>query len=437
MVRQNESRQESKSTRRTFLKRSAALSSAALASGVSVPGAFAGGSGKIRVGFIGCGVRGSIDAVNCVKADPGMELYALGDLFEERRGHSRRIGIKAARKWLRNKLGDRMNVSTERCFTGFDAYKKVLDCDVDLVILTTPPHFRPQQLRAAIEAGKHAFIEKPVAVDPAGARHVMESAEIARKKGLGILAGTQRRHHAGRREIMKRIRNGAIGELVGGQCYYNGLCRGPYPRPADMSDMEWQIRNWYFFTWLSGDHIVEQHIHNIDVMNWAFGATPDRCMGMGGRQVRKGPEHGNIFDHFAVEYVYPNGARVMSMCRQIRGCTHRVGEHLVGTKGTSDAKGSIDGENPFTYEGKARDPSLQEHIDFIKSIRAGEPLNEGRQVAEATMTAIIGRMSAYTGKEISWKWAMNQSELNLGPDEYEFGNYTHNPVATPGKTPLV
>ncbi|MBA7688606.1 hypothetical protein ES703_97091 [subsurface metagenome] len=206
------------------------------------------------------------------------------------------------------------------------------------------------------------------------------------------------------------------------------------------SDMEWQCRNWLFFTWLSGDHIVEQHVHNLDIINWAIGAHPIQAMGMGGREVRTGPEYGNIFDHFAVEYEYPNGVRVLSMCRQTAGCHEQVSERVVGTNGqtyTDGSNGSVEGQNAYKYEGESPNPYVQEHADLIASIREGKPLNEGRRIAESTMTAIMGRISAYTGRALKWDWAMNASKLDLSPPKYEFGDLPVRPAAVPGKTKLV
>ena len=297
-----------------------------------------------------------------------------------------------------------------------------------------------QDIRAAIEAGKHVFMEKPVAVDPVGVRSVIKSAELAEQKRLGIVAGTQRRHQDHYIQVMKRIHGGDIGEIRAAQCYWNqGGLWVKKPRP-DWSDMEWQCRNWLYFTWLSGDHICEQHVHNIDVVNWAIGAHPTQVLAMGGRQVRTAPEYGNVFDHFTVEYEYPGGVRVLSMCRQTEGSSTRVAERIVGTKGIADTNGStavIEGQNPFKYKGKSPNPYVQEHADLIKSIRKGRPLNEGRRIAESTMTAIIGRMSAYTGRALKWDWAMNASQLDLSPEKYEFADLPVRQVAIPGETKLI
>jgi len=283
-------------SRRDFIKTSTAVSvSTMLASNAGV---FAAGDDKFRVGMIGCGGRATGAAVDCLNADPGVEIVAMGDLVEDR--------LDSSLKKLKKKFPDRIKVTPERMFSGFDNYKKVLACDVNLIVTATPPHFRPIHLKAAIEAGKHVFMEKPVAVDPVGIRSVIASSELAKKKGLAIVAGTQRRHQAKYLAMMQKIHDGAIGQVIGGQCYWNTGGLWVKEQTEGMSDMEWQCRNWLYFTWLSGDHIVEQHIHNIDVINWAFGTNPVSAMGMGGREVRTGAEYGNIFDHFAIEFEYPH-----------------------------------------------------------------------------------------------------------------------------------
>ncbi len=412
-------------TRRDFVKTAAAVSIAA-----SLPefGVFASGSDAIKVGVIGCGGRGTGAAIDCLNAAPGVEIVALGDLVPDR--------IESALARLTKQFPDRVKVPADRRFTGFDNYRKVcaLD-DVNLIVTAAPPGFRPIHLKAAIESGKHVFMEKPVAVDPVGVRSVIASSDLARQKNLAIVAGTQRRHQRRYLEMMKRVHDGQIGEIVAAQCYWNQGDLWVKER-GEMSEMEWQCRNWLYFTWLSGDHIVEQHVHNIDVVNWAMGVMPKNVMGMGGRQARTQPQFGNIYDHFAVEYEYPNGVRVLSMCRQTRGAAERVEERIVGTRGVAWSSGKITGTTPWTFEEKEPDPYVQEHVDLIASIRAGTPLNEGRQIAESTLCAIVGRMSAYTGRAMSWEWAMNTSTLDLSPKKYEFGPNPVDPVAIPGTTPL-
>jgi len=417
-------------SRRDFVKATAGVSAAAILSRTGT--VFAAGSDKIRVGVIGCGGRGTGAAMDCVRSSDNVEIVAMGDMFGDR--------LDSSLAELSRQVDDKVSVTGETSFTGFDAYEKVIACDIDMVILATPPHFRPMHLKAAVEAGKHIFMEKPVAVDPVGIRSVIASSELAKEKGLGIVAGTQRRHQKHYRDIMKRIHDGAIGEIVGGQCYWNMGGLWVKKKQPDWSEMEWQCRNWLYFTWLSGDHIVEQHVHNLDVINWAIGSHPVKCMGMGGREVRTGPEYGNIFDHFAIEFEYENGARVLSMCRQTPGCTNRVSENVVGTKGsayTDGADGYIEGPNACKFDGEDVNPYEQEHADLIESIRAGEPLNEGRQVAESTLTGIMGRMSAYTGRALKWDWVMNASKLDLSPEKYEMGDLPVRPIAVPGQTELI
>jgi len=411
-------------SRRTFLSNSAALAAAAAIGGR----AFAQGAGKLRVGLIGCGGRGSGAAIDCCNSSPDIEITALGDLFGDR--------VDGAKKNLSGKLGDKYKVTDETCFAGWDNYQKVLATDCDMVILATPPGFRPQHFDAAINAGKHVFMEKPVAVDAAGVRLVIAASELATQKKLGVVAGTQRRHQPPYVECLQRVLDGAIGEPLGGQCYWNQGGLWSKKRDEYNTDMEWQIRNWLYFTWLSGDHICEQHVHNIDVMNWAFGAPPVKAYGMGGRETRTDATFGNIFDHFAIEYEYANGARVQSMCRQQNGTDGRNEERIVGTKGVAWGSGRIVGENAWRFDGPKVNPYVQEHADLIASIRAGEPLNEGKRIAESTLTAIMGRMSAYTGKTVSWDQAMKSTE-DLVPARLEFGSIAIPDIAVPGKTPLV
>lgn len=423
-------------SRRQFLKTGAAVSLLPLLGSVSP--VFAAGSDRLRIGLVGCGWRG-IDAVrNCVAADPSVQLVALGDAFADRVDVAFKEFSEGGSDGKRPPLSkEQFAVTRERCFTGFDAYKQVIASGIDLVLLVTPPHFRPQHLQAAVEAGVHVFMEKPVAVDPVGARLVMQLADIAAQKKLAIVAGTQRRHSADYLETMARIRDGAIGDLVGGQAYWLQGALWHRGRQPEWSEMEYQMRNWLYFTWLSGDHIVEQHMHNLDVMNWAFGGPPVKALGMGGRQSRTDPKYGDAWDHFSVEYEYANGARVQSLCRQVEGTATRVSERLVGTKGTAAPSGTIWGAQPWKFSGQMVNPYDQEHIDLVRSIRAGTPLNEGRQVAESTLTAILGRMSAYTGREVSYAWLLEASKLELKPSAYAWGDAPAVNIPVPGLTPLI
>lgn len=427
-------------TRRDFIKTTSLASLAAAMSGTGV--LFAGGAGeKIKVGLIGAGGRGTGAAIDCVTACPEAVIAAVGDLFPDM--------LEASLARLKERLpAANLAATPETCFTGFDCAQKVLASDVDLVILAAPPFFRAGHFKAAVEAGKHVFMEKPVAVDQAGIRSVIASADLAAQKGLGVVAGTQRRHQAHYVEIMKRVRGGDLGELLAAQCYWNMgdlWVERAAQNWADRiikkwSDMEWQVRNWLFTVWASGDHICEQHVHNLDVVNWAMGGHPVKCVGMGGRQARTEPQYGNVYDHFAVEYEYPNGARLLSMCRQTAGATDNVSERIVGAKGfayTDSSDGYIKGAKPWSTQKESPNPYVEEHRDLIASIRAGKPLNEGRQVAESTLTAIMGRMSAYTGRALNWDWVMNASKLDLAPARLELGDLPPLEVAIPGRTPLV
>jgi predicted dehydrogenase len=433
-------------SRRDFIKTSAALGASTLATGTNRM--FAAGSDKIRIGLIGCGGRGTYDTTNCLNCAENVELVAMGDIFADRIERCLRTLERPPSENSDEKtdLRDKVKVTEDKCFIGWDAYKKVLACDdVDMVILTEVPHFRPQHLRAAIEAGKHVFMEKPVAVDPVGVRSVIESSEMADKKGLTIVGGTQSRRMAHLIEGIKRIHNGDIGEIVGGQCVRLGggmldWSEQTKQRKSEWSDMEWQLRRWLFLTWLSGDFIVEMHIHNLDRINWAMGSHPVQCIGMGGRQARTGPEYGNCYDHFAVEYEYPGGVRIEYMGSQIDKVTYRQDNRIVGTKGkafTDSGNLIIEGPKPFKYDGPSWSPTIKQHADQIAAIRGNQHLNEGKRVAESTMTCIMGRMSAYTGRALKWDWAMKASKLDLSPAKYEFGDLETRPVAVPGKTQLI
>jgi predicted dehydrogenase len=368
-----------------------------------------------------------------------VKLVAMGDAFKDRLENSKAELMKDP------KLAPMIEVTPERSFVGLDAFEKVIATDADYIILATPPGFRPEHLKAAVAAGKNVFTEKPLAVDGPGIRSVLETYEHAKAKNLAIVGGTQRRHGNGYIETMKRVHDGAIGELQAARCYWNQGALWNKPRQPQWSDLEWQMRNWLYFTWLSGDHIVEQHIHNLDVMNWAMDAHPVKALGLGGRQVRTGPEWGHIFDHFTVDYEYPNGAHLLSMCRQIPGTEGRVAEDLQGTLGacatSQDAKRYvITGKNAWRLDPEqvVVDPYVQEHTDLIASIRAGKPLNDLKTVAESTLTAIMGRMSAYTGQSVTWEQALGSKQA-LVPEsgQLAWGPMPVPAVAEPGKTELV
>ncbi len=429
-------------TRREFVAATAGLAAAGLAgfgpvAGLIAPSAYAAsasGAGKLKVGVIGCGGRGTGAVIDLLTASADAELYAMGDVFPDRLE-----GSVSELEKVDGEMGARARVPAERRFTGFDAYKQVIATGPDIVILATPPHFRPMHLAAAVERGCHVFMEKPVATDPAGVRSVLASARVAQEKKLSIVTGTQRRHERCYLEAMKRLQDGAIGRVVSARCYWNQGGLWMHKRQPAWSDMEWQLRNWLYFAWLSGDHIVEQHVHNIDATQWAVGSVPTRCSALGGRQSRTGAEYGHVFDHFAVEYEHADGVVVQSFCRQIDGTPSRVEEVIVGTEGvmlTSSGRAEIRGKNPWKFTGENPNPYVEEHRDLVAAITSGQPLNEAKRIAESTLSAIMGRMSAYTGKDVTWRQAM-ESKLDLAPPSYAFGDLPVPPVAIPGRTPLV
>jgi predicted dehydrogenase len=415
---------ETGKTRRDFLK----VGGATLAVGaLRVPAVHAAGSDEIKIGLIGCGGRGTGAVSDALKGAPGVRLVAMGDAFADR--------IEQTRKGLAE-FGDKVAVPSDRAFVGLDSFEKVIATDANYIILATPPGFRPGHLKAAVAAGKNVFTEKPVAVDGPGIRTVLEVHEEAKRKGLAIGAGTQRRHQKGYLETIQRIRDGAIGDVVSARAYWNQGGLWKKDRQPAWTDLEWQMRNWLYFTWLSGDHIVEQHVHNLDAVNWVIGSHPLRAVGMGGRQTRTDPSYGHIYDHFSIDYEYPNGVHMMSMCRQIDGCEKRVAEDIVGTKGrveSSSERWAITGPKAWGRKEAENEvsPYVQEHTDLIASIRAGKTGSELKDVAESTMTAIMGRMSAYSGRAITWEEALG-SEESLVPTQLAFGPMPVPPVARPG-----
>jgi len=432
-------------SRRQFLKGSS-LAAAGAAAFPYVHTTHAAPDDPIRIGLIGCGGRGTgavLDALGAatkviypsagyhtedVDASAKLEtkniqVVALADMFQDR--------INSARENF-SKLG--INIPDERCFTGFDAYKKLLAIgEINYVILATPPHFRPAQVLAAVEAGKNVFMEKPVAVDGQGVKIVMKAGELAKQKGLSIGAGIQRRYQRGYRETIKRLRDGEIGEILSARCYWNGGVIWVIERKEGWTDMEWQLRNWNYFTWLGGDHIVEQHVHNLDIMNWALGAHPVKAYGMGGRQARPNKNYGHIYDHFAIEYEYPNGVIMTSQCRQMNSCEGRVEERVVGTKGTSNCVNWIKqtGGQFWRFREQEVNAYQQEHKELVAAIRTGKPINDAFAIAEATLVGIMGREAAYSGQTIEWEQALNM-KTRLGPEKYELGALPFPDVATPG-----
>jgi myo-inositol 2-dehydrogenase/D-chiro-inositol 1-dehydrogenase len=366
----------------------------------------------LKAGVIGCGGRGTGAAINFLSAGPNLQIVALADTFQDR--------VDSCRAEILKQKGQ--EVPVEKCF---------IDAGVDVVILATPPNFRPDHLAAAIQAKKHVFAEKPVCVDPVGARSIMATAQKAKGMELSIVTGTQRRHQRDYISTWQQVAQGSIGDIVGGNVYWNGGKLWHRDPNASWSEMEYMIRDWVNWTWLSGDHIVEQHVHNIDVMNWFTGAHPVKAVGMGSRLRRV---TGNQFDNFSVDFVFENGIHFHSMCRQINGCVNNVSERVQGTKGSSNCRNSIldlTGTEVWKYnypldkDGKPTDsvsvdPYVQEHIDLVTAIRTGKPINEAENTAIATMNAIMGRISAYTGKEVTYEELMN-SDLKLGPKVFAFG----------------
>ncbi len=439
MPESDNARIDQRPSRRDFLKRSTALAGGALAGGLSIGrAAHAAQNETLKVGLIGCGGRGTGAAGNALDADPNTKLTAMGDAFAER--------LEGSFKALNTKYGDRVAVAPDRCFVGFDAYRKVIESGVDVVILCEPPHFRPAHLQAAVDAGKHVFCEKPVAVDAPGIRSVLAACEAAEKKGLSIVSGLCWRYHNGVKETMQRVLDGAIGEIrsiqetyLTGELWHRG-------RQPDDTEIRYQMRNWYYFTWLSGDFNVEQHVHSLDKALWAFHDEPPiRAWGTGGRIVRTDPKYGDIYDHHAVVYEYPNNVNVHAYCRQQNGCYRDTSDHFVGTRGHADIlKHQIDGENPWRFRGDGGNMYVLEHEALFRSIRAGDPINNGLYMARSTMLAILGRMVTYTGQAITWEDALSSQEV-LAPSSYSWdaepptlpdadGRY---PIAVPGQKKLV
>ena len=425
------------STRRDFLGASSATVAGSLAALALPQYVHAAGSDLLKVGLVGCGGRGSGAAAQALKADPNVKLWAMGDAFADRLEGSLE-GLK-----VKDDLAAKVDVPRERQFVGFDAYKQVIDC-CDVVLLATPPQFRPLHLAAAVAAGKHVFAEKPVAVDAPGVRRVLATCEEARKKGIAVVSGLCLRYDWSFRETVKRIHEGAIGEVRALQA---NDYRGPIwvkPRESGWSDMTWQMRNWYYFTWLSGDFNVEQHVHFLDVCAWIMqGEYPVKAVGLGGRQVRTGPEYGHIYDHFSVTYEFKGGAKLFSNCRQQAGCDNDMSAHVLGSQGTAEIrerkKGMrIKGERgDWVYDGPENNLYQTEHDELFASIRKGEPLNNGEYMAKSTLLAIMGRMAAYTGEAITWEMALNSQE-DLTPPAYDWDvKLPVPPVAMPGITKYV
>ena len=374
------------------------------------------GGPVLKAGLIGCGYRGTGAALNFLNAGPNLEITALGDIFIDK--------IELCNKILKEKKG--VEVPQEHCFVGFDAFEKLIDSGVDLVILATPPNFRPEHLETCVKAGKHVFMEKPIAVDPVGVRSVMISGERAEALGLSIVTGTIKRHQKDYIETFRQVAKGEIGDIVSANSYYNvGKLWHKSPR-TEWSEMEAMIRDWVNWCWLSGDHIVEQNVHNLDTVNWFVGKHPIKALGFGSRQRR---QTGNQYDMFSVDFLYEDDVHYHSMCRQINGCENNVSDLIRGTQGYTNCQNTIYNQNSsikweFDYGNEDKvieiSPYDQEHIDWVTAIRTGKPVNETQAIAESTMTGIMGRISAYTGKETTWEEMMN-SDLYLSPKHYSLG----------------
>lgn len=374
----------------------------------------------LKAGLIGCGGRGRGAAGNFLSAGPNLRITALADVFPDR--------VEEARRMLAEKRGQ--DIPSANCFVGFDAYEKLINSGVDLVLHATPPHFRPQHFAAAVDARKHVFIEKPVAVDVPGTTAVMQTAERAASQGLCVLTGTQLRRELQRMEVQKRVRDGAIGDIQAVRAFRNqGALWYRVPQPG-WSDMEYMIRDWVNWTWLSGDIIVEQHIHHLDAILWILGKTPVRSVGMGARMRRP---TGDQYDFFSVDYAYDDGVHLHTTIRQLNGCANMREEVIVGTKGVASLDGSIydaSGKRVWKYDGPENDALVQEHVDWVTAIRAGKPFNTVKDTALATLMAIMGRDSAYTGKAVTWDDLL-ASTARLGPTQYAMG-----PVAIKAEPPV-
>jgi predicted dehydrogenase len=425
-------------SRRTFLQ----VSSAALLARPALADlAGARTDDLLRVALVGCGGRGTGAAIQALATAGPVHLVALADAFRDR--------LDSALAEIVKHAPERVDVPESRRFVGFDAYRDAIDLDVDVVILATPPGFRPEHFRHAVARGRHVFMEKPVAVDAPGVRAVLAAAAEAKKKELKVGVGLQRHHDPAYVETVKRLREGAIGRIQLYRCYWNSSGVWTRAREAGWSEMTYQMRNWYYFNWLCGDHIVEQHIHNLDVCNWIQGAPPVSAQGQGGRAVRTGPDTGEIFDHHVVEYTYADGTKMLSQCRHQQGCWDSVSEHAHGALGYADVSGGrITSAGGWDWRWRTRDegvdPYQAEHDALFAAIRAGLPHDEAENGAHATMTAILGRMATYSGRLVQWDEAL-ASELVLAPERLAFdalprvlpdehGRY---PDAIPGVTPAV
>jgi len=420
-------------SRRQFLK-SSTVAGAAVGASVHLGLArsvHAAQSETLKIGLVGCGGRGTGAAVNATSADPNTRLTAMADLFPDQ--------LEKSKKILSRRLGEKFAVTPEQSFTGFDACEKLMQTDVDVVLLAAPPHFRPAHLAAAVEAGKHIFCEKPVAVDGPGCRSVFATSKKASEKKLSLVSGLCWRYDLGVRATIDKIQSGAIGDVVAIQENYLAGTLWHRGRQPDWSDMEFQCRNWLYFNWLSGDHINEQHIHSLDKAMWLNGDEPPvSCVGLGGRQVRTEERFGDIYDHHAVCFDFPK-TKVFAYTRQMRGTKNDVDDYVYGASGKATVlRNTVETKDGdvWKYSGPTVSMYDQEHIEMFKSIRSGEPINNGDYMTKSTLMAVMGRMACYTGQEITWEMALNSQET-LGPAKYEWGEAPEVKVAMPGVTKFV
>jgi predicted dehydrogenase len=423
---------EANSSRRTFLMQSTSSAVAVAASAAPISlmaSAHAAGSDTLKIGLVGCGGRGTGAAEQALTADKNVKLIAMADAFQDRLDESHSTLTSSH-------IADRVDVPADRRYVGFDAYKQVID-QVDVVLLATPPGFRPQHYAYAVQKGIHAFVEKPIATDAPGVRAFLKASEEAKVKGLSLVSGLCWRYHNPRRETMNRVLDGAIGPVIGVETTYNsnGVWEPRKSRSECQSEMEYQMRNWYYYDWLSGDHIVEQAVHGIDTMAWALGDEPPlRCFGSGGRQVRVDPKYGNIYDHFSIVYEYANDVRGYHTCRHWAGTDTRVKDYVLGAEGICDVfDHKISGKNKWRYRGPNPNMYQAEHDEMFAALRAGAPVHNGLYAARSTLLAIMARMAAYTGSVITWEMAMNSQE-DLMPKKYAWADAPQRPVPQPGFT---
>ncbi|MEI9921282.1 MAG: Gfo/Idh/MocA family oxidoreductase [Bacteroidota bacterium] len=403
----------------------------------------------IKVALIGCGGRGTGAVVQAMLSKQNVKLVAMADVFKDRLDSCYKqitVDDLSDVNGTPGNIKDKIAVTDETKFVGFDGYMKAIPL-ADVVILTTPPGFRPIHFEEAVKQNKHIFMEKPVATDPAGIKRVLEAAQIAKQKKLNVVVGLQRHYQNSYRELYKRYKDGMIGEFVSAQAWWNNEGVWMNPRQPGQTEMEYQLRNWYYFNWICGDHITEQHIHNIDVINWFKGGYPVKAQGMGGREVRKGKDYGEIFDHHYVEFQYADGSILNSQCRHIKGTMQKVDEQIVGTKGTIFAGNAniVDRKGKVLYQfdkNNENDAYQNEHVELFAAIAKGEyKFADAENGAKSTMTSILGRLATYTGNIVEWDAALN-SGLSLQPTRYAWdadmpvkpdanGLY---PVAVPGST---